>query len=368
MALDASSCWAGLVPYTADAQGSALLLCVSADGSEWGAFLGPHDGGEEARLRAAVAALCAGTQGLLAPAGSRADEAAAHLLSKLQAGKGVHRLATSGDEGVLFLTPTRRVAPPAASRLEWVPAAELLAALDGADAARVWSAELRRLLCAPSGRQALRQIAQIRAGPARRAKLSSDPDETPMDASVPRRVATNLFLAELPACRNTALLGMLGIGRVLLLLPDEGEVSSGGEAGEGGEGGEGSEGGGGAAAQLEAEAAETAEAIGAELAAVLTLTPTLTLTLTLTRARARTRFRCAARRRRCGLARRARSSSRRVAGWRPRCRTAGCSWQAGSAVASHRRGWSPPSSAARPGDPACRAPSVSAASCCPSAG
>ena len=231
MALDASSCWAGLVPYTADAQGSALLLCVSADGSEWGAFLGPHDGGEEARLRAAVAALCAGTQGLLAPAGSRADEAAAHLLSKLQAGKGVHRLATSGDEGVLFLTPTRRVTPPDASRLEWVPAAELLAALDGADAARVWSAELRRLLCAPSGRQALRQIAQIRAGPARRAKLSSDPDETPMDASVPRRVATNLFLAELPACRNTALLGMLGIGRVLLLLPDE-EVSSG--RGEGG--------------------------------------------------------------------------------------------------------------------------------------
>ena len=106
--LDASACWAGLVPYTADAQGSALLLCVSADGSEWGAFLGPHDGGEEARLRVAVAALCAGTQGLLAPAGSRADEAAAHLLSKLQAGKGVHRLATSSDEGVLFLTPTRR--------------------------------------------------------------------------------------------------------------------------------------------------------------------------------------------------------------------------------------------------------------------
>ena len=106
--LDASGCWAGLVPYTADAQGSALLLCVSVDGSEWGAFLGPHDGGEEARLRAAVAALCVGTQGLLAPAGSRADETAAHLLSKLQAGKGVHRLATSSDEGVLFLTPTRR--------------------------------------------------------------------------------------------------------------------------------------------------------------------------------------------------------------------------------------------------------------------
>ena len=48
--LEASRCWAGLVPYTADAQGSALLLCVSADGSEWDAFLGPHDGGEEAQL------------------------------------------------------------------------------------------------------------------------------------------------------------------------------------------------------------------------------------------------------------------------------------------------------------------------------
>ena len=228
--LDASGCWAGLVPYTADAQGSALLLCVSVDGSEWGAFLGPHDGGEEARLRAAVAALCVGTQGLLAPAGSRSDEAAAHLLSKLQAGKGVHRLATSSDEGVLFLTPTRRsvpvrppsaarvglargsrswhtlsdligpyltlptrrVAPPAASRLEWVPAAELLAALDGAEAARGGSTELRGVLCGPSGRQALQHIAQIRAGPARRASLSSDPDETPMHASVPRRVATNL--------------------------------------------------------------------------------------------------------------------------------------------------------------------------------
>lgn len=219
--LDASGCWAGLVPYTADAQGSALLLCVSVDGSEWGAFLGPHDGGEEARLRAAVAALCVGTQGLLAPAGSRADETAAHLLSKLQAGKGVHRLATSSDEGVLFLTPTRRsvscgvpvrplskqhewalsgahargtpyltlptrrVAPSAASRLEWVPAAELLAALDGAEAARGWSAELRRVLSGPSGRQALQRVAQIRAGPARRASLSSDPDETPMHASVP---------------------------------------------------------------------------------------------------------------------------------------------------------------------------------------
>ena len=106
--LEASRCWAGLVPYTADAQGSALLLCVSADGSEWDAFLGPHDGGEEAQLEAAVTALCAGTQGLLAPAGSRADEAEAHLLSKLQAGKGVHRLASSSGEGVLFLTPTRR--------------------------------------------------------------------------------------------------------------------------------------------------------------------------------------------------------------------------------------------------------------------
>jgi len=106
--LEASRCWAGLVPYTADAQGSALLLCVSADGSEWDAFLGPHDGGEEAQLEAAVAALCAGTQGLLAPAGSRADEAEAHLLSKLQAGKGVHQLASSSGEGVLFLTPTRR--------------------------------------------------------------------------------------------------------------------------------------------------------------------------------------------------------------------------------------------------------------------
>eukprot|EP00964_Phaeocystis_antarctica_P096836 scaffold63071_cov54-Phaeocystis_antarctica.AAC.1 len=40
-------------------------------------------------------------------------------------------------------SPSRRVAPPAASRLEWVPAAELLAALDGANAARGWSAELR---------------------------------------------------------------------------------------------------------------------------------------------------------------------------------------------------------------------------------
>ena len=48
--LETSRCWAGLVPYTADAQGSALLLCVSADGSEWDAFLGPHDGGEEAQL------------------------------------------------------------------------------------------------------------------------------------------------------------------------------------------------------------------------------------------------------------------------------------------------------------------------------
>ena len=264
MALDASSsCWAGLVPYTADAQGSALLLCVSVDGSEWEAFLSPHDGGEEARLRAAVAALCAGTQGLLAPVGSRAEEAAAHLLSKLQAGKGVHRLATSTDEGVLFLAPTRRVAPPAGSCLEWVPAVEILAALDSDDAARVMSAELRRVLCGPSGRQALQHVVQIKAGPARRATLSTDPDETPMDASVPRRVATNLFLGDLPACRNTPLLGMLSISRVLLLLPD-GEGGEGGVGGEGGESGEG----GGAAAQLEAAAAETAEAIGAELAVV----------------------------------------------------------------------------------------------------
>ena len=249
--------WAGLIPYTADAQGSALLLCVSADGSEWEAFLGPHDGGEEARLQAAVAALCVGTQGLLAPAGCRAEEAAAHLLSKLQAGKGVHRLATSSDEGVLFLTPTRRVTPPAASRLEWVPAVELLAALDGTDAARGWSAELRQALCVPTGRQALQHVVQIRTGPARWATLSTDPDETPMDASVPRRVASNLFLGDLPACRNTPLLGMLAISRVLLLLPDEEEAEVGG-------GGDSS----GAAAQLEAAAAETAEAVGAELAVV----------------------------------------------------------------------------------------------------
>ena len=55
--------WCGAVPYTADLEGSALLLRVSADGSAWEAFLSPHEAGDERRLRAAADALCAGTHG-----------------------------------------------------------------------------------------------------------------------------------------------------------------------------------------------------------------------------------------------------------------------------------------------------------------
>ena len=61
-------------------------------------------------LRRAAAALCSGTVGLLAPVGGAAEEAEPHIRSKLQAGKGVHRLSAASD--LLFLTPTRRAAPP----------------------------------------------------------------------------------------------------------------------------------------------------------------------------------------------------------------------------------------------------------------
>ncbi|KAL3914206.1 MAG: hypothetical protein SGPRY_007706, partial [Prymnesium sp.] len=197
--------------YTRSERGAELLL------QRCGATLCAHDfvpsPSEEQKLPLAAKQLSEATGSLLDPGGASSEN---QLLVKLRRGKGVVELRAAGR--TLFLVPSRRAEPPPApegtsSSLEWCSLTQLLSRVEAGS--RSVDPTLRALLepCDVHTQLLLRRISQPLPSPS--PSSSSAPPMEP--SSVPRKLATDLFLGEPSVLAQEELLRGLGISHVLLL-------------------------------------------------------------------------------------------------------------------------------------------------------
>ena len=190
-----------VAPYTRTSDGFHALL-LRSEGHCLTAFA--VDGGD---IPAASATVLRCTGDLLVPPGRSPEQVESQLVAKITAGKGVHELQNA-DGICLLLVPVRHVQPNAQGNLKWVPVTELTHSNLLATPLGV-SSSLRAVLSSDSSQQLVAKLG-------RSAKLDPRPlTPPPPDASVPRKLDTDLFIGELSAVANEPLLRILGIRMIV---------------------------------------------------------------------------------------------------------------------------------------------------------
>ena len=246
-----------LVPYTRLCGSHALLLSVDGGSTDACGWASPSLG--EDAVETAVSGLLTRLHGTMAEALEGTS-----LRAKLAAGRGVHEVRLEEADRRLILVPTPHEQPPHDLGVRWIGAAELLQRVDddsdgdgnsddgddgygggeaegdgaaGADAPPPLSRALSSLLAAQNGQRLLRKLAApVKSAPRTAAAEEVAAAETAAaeaaaqaDQSVPRRLATDLFVGGLASASNEPLLRMLGTTHVVLLL---GDAAPGGDEGE----------------------------------------------------------------------------------------------------------------------------------------